>query len=148
MFTSYSIMAFLHLLGLAFGVGAATVKLRLLFKCKSKLDFVPVFLKVVKPITMIIILGQILLTITGIAWMFFGYTFTPVIIIKIVLLAMLWVLGPVIDNVFQPKFEKSAPSPGDSASPSFIQSQKHLLAAEIIATGLFYVLMILGVLLK
>ena len=148
MFTTYALLVLLHLLGLALGVGAATVKLRLLLKCNSKVEFVPVFLNVVKPITMIIILGQILLTITGIAWMFLEYTFTPLIIIKMVLLGMLWVLGPVIDNVFQPKFEKSAPSPGDVASLPFIRSQKQLLAAELAATGLFYVLLILGVMLK
>ena len=146
MFTLSSLLGFLHLLGLAFGVGAATVKLTLLFKCNSSLDFVPVFLRVVKPVTMIIILGQVLLTLTGIGWMFVGYAFTPLIIIKMVLLGLLWVLGPLIDNVFQPKFEKSAPSSGESASTAFVKIQKQLLAAEIAATGLFYVLMILGVL--
>ena len=145
MFTLSSLLGFLHLLGLAFGVGAATVKLRLLLKCNSSIDFVPVFISVVKPVTMIIIMGQVLLTLTGIGWMFVGYDFTPVIIIKMVLLGLLWVLGPLIDNVFQPKFEKSAPSSGESASPAFVKSQRQLLAAEIAATGLFYVLMILGV---
>ena len=146
MITSYSILIFFHLLGLALGVGAATVKLRLLLKCSSNIEFVPVFLRVVKPITMIIITGQILLTITGIGWLLFGYTITPLIIIKIVLLGLLWVLGPVIDNVFQPRLEKSVSSPGGSPSISITRSLKQLLVAEIAATGLFYVLMILGVL--
>ena len=146
MLMSYSFLNFLHLLGLTFGVGGLTVKLRLLVKCNSDLDFVPVFFEVVKPITMIIILGQVLLTITGIGWMFLGYTFTPLIIVKIVLLGLLWVLEPVIDIVFQPKVEKFVHSAGCIASLSFIRSLKHLLIAEIAATGIFYVLMFLGVL--
>ena len=145
MFTFSSILSLFHVLGLALGVGAATVKLRLIFMCNSSLDFIPFYIKVARPITMIIILGQILLTLTGIGWMFVGYDFTTLIIIKMVLLGMLWVLGPLIDNVFQPKFEKSAPSSGEDAAPAFVKSQNQLLAAEIAATGLYYVLLILGV---
>ena len=146
MLTFSSLLGLFHILGLALGVGAATVKLRLIFKCNSSLDFVPVYLKVARPVTMIIILGQVLLTLTGIGWMFVGYSFSPLIISKMVLLGLLWVLGPLIDNVFQPKFEKAAPSSGENASPSFIKSLKQLLAAEIAATGMYYALMILGVL--
>jgi hypothetical protein len=128
-------------------VGAATVKLVLLFKCKSNSDFVSIFLKVVKPVTMIIIIGQVLLTLSGIGWLIVGYSFSTLIIIKIILLGSLWVVGPLIDNLFSPKFQKSAPAPGESVSLSFVKSQKQLLAMEILATGLFYVLLVLGVLL-
>jgi hypothetical protein len=147
MFTVSNLLSFVHILGLALGLGAATVKTRLLFKCITDYGFVPIFLGVIKPITMIIILGQILLTLSGIGWMLYGYSFTTVIIIKIILLGLLWILGPVIDNVITPRFEKLAPLPGENASPSFVIAQKQLLAAEIGATGLFYILLIMGILL-
>ena len=147
MFTFTTFLGLVHILGLTLGVGAATVKVVLLFKCKSNSDFVITYLNVVKSVTMIIILGQILLTLSGIGWLFVGYSFTTLIIIKIILLGLLWVVGPLIDNVFSPKFQKSAPSPGESPSLSFIKNQKQLIAIELLATGLFYVLMILGILL-
>lgn len=147
MFSLATFLRLVHVFGLALGVGAATVKVVLLFKCKSNYDFISTFLKVVKPVTMIIILGQVLLTLSGIGWLIAGYSFTVLIIIKIILLGLLWVVGPLIDNVFSPKFQKSAPAPGESASLSFVKSQKQLLVMEILATGLFYVMMILGVLL-
>lgn len=147
MFTVANILRLVHVLGIALGVGAGTVKLVLLFKCKSNYDLVSAFLKVVKPVTSVIILGQILLTLSGIGWLITGYPFTPLITIKIILLGLLWVIGPLIDNIFSPKFQKSAPAPGESASISFVESQKQLLGMEILATGLFYVLMVLGVLL-
>jgi len=147
MFTVYNLLNLAHILGLVLGVGAATVKMRLLLKCNSNYGFVPVFLGVIKPITRIIILGQILLTLSGIGWMLYRYSFTPIIIIKMVLLGSLWIMGPIIDNVFAPRFEKLAPSPGESASPSFVIAQKQLLATEIAATGLFYILLVLGILL-
>jgi hypothetical protein len=143
----FTFLSLVHVFGLVLGVGAATVKLVLLFKCKSNSDFVSIFLKVVKPVTMIIIIGQVLLTLSGIGWLIVGYSFSTLIIIKIILLGSLWVVGPLIDNLFSPKFQKSAPAPGESVSVSFVKSQKQLLAMEILATGLFYVLLVLGVLL-
>jgi len=140
------ILSFAHIVGLALGVGAATVKLRLLLKCHTDLDYVPIFLGVVRPITMIIIVGQILLTLSGIGWMLTGYPFRTIIIVKIILLAFLWVLGPTIDKVFEPKFERLAPYREEGANSPFAKAMKQFLVAEILATGLFYTLLILGVL--
>jgi hypothetical protein len=55
-----------HLVGLAIGLGAATAKLVLLFRCRADAAFVPTYLAVVRPITRQIILGLVLLLLSGI----------------------------------------------------------------------------------
>lgn len=136
-----------HIVGIALGVGAATVKLVLLFKSKCDQSFIPAFLKVIRPVTRIIILGLVILTLSGIGWLIMGYTFTPLLISKIVLVALTWVLGPIIDNVAEPKFVKLAPGPEENASQEFVRAHKQFLALELTATLLFYASLIMGVLL-
>lgn len=145
--TLYTILLTIHLVGLAMGIGASTVKLVFLFKCNSDYNFVSVFLKVIRPITKVIISGLIFLTVSGIVWLFKGYSFTPLLIIKMILVGLIWILGPIIDNVIEPKYIKAAPLPGENASSDFVQFQKQFLAMEITATGVFYVILIMGVLL-
>ena len=70
-----SLLTFVHLVGLAIGVGAATVKLMLLLKCRSNSGFIQVFIKVSKPITKLIITGLILLTLSGIGWLLLNRNF-------------------------------------------------------------------------
>jgi Na+-transporting methylmalonyl-CoA/oxaloacetate decarboxylase gamma subunit len=147
MFSSWSILTLVHLIGLSLGVGAATVKLTLLMKAISDPEFIATYLKVMRPITRIIITGLILLTLSGIVWIFMGVTFTTLFIFKLILVLAVWVMGPIIDNVVEPKYKKLAPAPGNQASPEFIRIQRRLLTLETIATLDFYVIMMLGVLL-
>ena len=58
----------------------------------------------------------------------------------------MWVLGPVIDNVTEPKFRKLAPAPGEPASQEFLLAQKRHLPLEVIATALFFAIITLWVL--
>ncbi|MBC2840085.1 hypothetical protein [Robiginitalea sp. SC105] len=136
-----------HVVGVALGVGAATVKLVLLLKSKSDHTFILAFLKVVKPITRLIISGLVILTLSGIGWLIMGYTFTPLLIAKIVLVALTWVLGPIIDNVAEPKFVRLAPGPEENASQEFVQAHKQYVTLELAATSLFYIILVIGVLL-
>ena len=145
--TIYNILLVAHLVGLAMATGASTVKLIFLFKCNSDHSFVPVFLKVIRQVTKVIISGLILITLSGIGWLFMGYGFTPLLIIKVVLVGLIWVMGPVIDNVIEPKYKHAAPIHGETASSDFAKIQKQFMAMEITATGLFYVILIMGVLL-
>ena len=141
-----SLLTFVHLVGLALAVGAATAKLLLLIKCRSNSELVQVFIKVSKPITHLIIIGLILLTLSGIGWLLMGYSFTTLLIIKLVFVAAIWVLGPVIDNVIEPKFLKLAPAGGQQASSEFSSALNKYLGMEIIATGFFYIIIIIWVL--
>lgn len=140
-----SLLILTHLLGLALATGAATVKLVLLTKSYFNKGFVQIFIKVSRPITGIIILGMILLTLSGIGWLLTGFPFTPLLIMKIVLFVAVWVLGPIIDNVVEPKFISLIPQPGEVPSATFIRAHKHYMAFEIIATLLFYVIIFIWV---
>jgi hypothetical protein len=138
-----SVLAVVHLIGLALGAGAATVKLVLLLRCSADRSFVPVYLEVARLITRQIIVGMGLLTLSGIGWLFLGYRLSPLLIVKLVLVGAIWVMGPFIDNVVEPRFRKLAPAPGEEASPAFVQARKQYAAVEAIATGLFYVIIVM-----
>jgi len=131
-----------HLIGLGLAVGAASVKVVLLLKCKSDSAMIPVYLKVVRPITQVLITGIILLTLSGIVWLIDGYPFSTELIVKLFLVALVWILGPIIDNVVEPKFKQFAPSSDQPASPEFSAIMKKYLALEILATAIFYVIII------
>lgn len=142
-----SLLSLTHLIGLALGVGCATVKLTLLLKSMRDHAFLPAFISADKPITQLIILGLVLLTLSGVGWLLLGYPFTPLLVVKVVLVGAIWVLGPLIDNVVRPRFQQLAPGLGDSASPAFVQIQQRYVALEVIATGLFYVIIVIWILL-
>jgi hypothetical protein len=141
-----ALLSLAHLVGLALGVGSATAKLALLLRCNADPAFVPAFVEVARPITRLIIVGLALLTLSGIGWLLLGYPFGPLLVVKIVLVAAIWVLGPVIDNVVEPRFRRLAPALGEAATTPFLQSQRRHLAIEIVATLLFYVIVVLWVL--
>lgn len=136
-------LTFAHIIGLAVGVGAATVKLVLLFKCKSNYNYIHVFNQVSKPITRLIILGLILLTLSGVGWLFLQYPLTTKLIVKIVLVVIIWILGPIIDNTIEPQLLKSTPASGQPVTPEFLKILNQYLIMEIFATGLFYVIIVL-----
>ena len=134
-----------HLVGLALGLGAATVKLVLLLICRTDPAFIPHYLRVAKPITRQIVLGMIILSLSGIGWLLIGYEFSALLIVKIILVGGMFVLGPIIDNVVEPKFHRLAPAANAVPSPEFRSVQKQHLAFEVAATLLFYAIFALGV---
>ena len=142
-----SLLSLTHLIGLALGLGSATGKLALLFKSRADRTFIPVYLAVIKPLTRFIVLGMILLTASGAGWLLLGYAITKVLAIKLILVVALWLLGPFIDNVVEPRFRKLAPVTGEPASPAFLLAQRQYLAVEVIATATFYVIVVMWVLL-
>ena len=146
MLTLLTVLPIVHFIGLGLAVGAATVKVLILFKCLSDTTFIPIHAKVTKIIPRQIGAGMILLTISGIVWLIAGYDFTPLLRIKIILMGLVWVLGPVIDNVFEPKFHKLAPKAGEVAAPEFLRAQRQYLVIEIIATLLFYIILVMWML--
>jgi hypothetical protein len=146
MISLYSFLTFTHIIGISLAVGAATAKLTLLFKCNSDDSFVSSYLQVSRPITKIIIIGQTLVTLSGIGWLFYGYGFTTLLIIKIVLVAAVWVLGPYMDNAVEPKFRALAPVVGQSATPEFKKIRKRLLGLEVLATLIYYTIIVIWVL--
>lgn len=146
MITLTSLLVTVHLLGLSFGLGASTVKVILLFRTKSDPGYISVFTRVSRPITWTIIAGLLLLTLSGIGWLLLGYGFSTPLIVKLILVALIWILGPYIDNVVEPKFNKLAPASGETASAEFTAVQTQYLVLDTIAGGLFYVIVFMWVL--
>jgi hypothetical protein len=134
-----------HLLGLALGVGGATVKLALVLRSRSEPGFVPVLLAVRRPITRFIIAGLALATLSGIAWLVQGYPWSPRLVAKVAVVAALWVLGPVIDNVVEPRLVRAAPAAGAAPGVEFLAAQRTYLVFEVGATLLMYAAFGLGV---
>lgn len=66
--------------------------------------------------------------------------------VKLVFVAAIWVIGPVIDTLVEPRFQRLAPTLGEPPSPTFIQIKKQFLALEIVATLSFYVIIMVWVL--
>lgn len=140
-----TLLSVAHLVGLALGLGAATVKMVLLLKCRTDLTFVPVYLRVTKPITRQIVLGIIILALSGLGWLLIGYEFSTLLIVKIVLVVGMFILGPIIDNAVEPKFRTLAPVPGAAPTPEFHKTYRQLLGLEVIATALFYAIFAIGI---
>jgi hypothetical protein len=140
-----SLLTLVHLIGLSLAVGAATVKVALLLKSKADHTFVPLYLRVARPITRQIILGMVLLTLSGIGWLLLGYPFTTLLVVKLILVGTIWVLGPIIDNTVEPRFRKLAPASSEPASRAFLQVEKQYLALEMVATLLFYAIIVIWV---
>jgi hypothetical protein len=137
----------MHIIGLAIGVGSATVKLILALKAKVNYEFLTVYFKVNKIITRFIISGFIILIVSGIGLLLIGYSFTPLLQIKVVLVILVFAIGPLIDNVYEPKFEKLFSQSGETGALTFARIQNQHLALEVTATMLMYVITIMGVLL-
>lgn len=142
-----SFLSLAHVIGLALGLGCATAKLTLLARCRADPGFVPTYIAVARPVTRLIIMGLALATLSGIGWLLMGHPLTRILIVKLVMVGAIWVIGPVIDNVVEPKFAGLVPANGESSSPAFRQIQRQYLWLEATATGLFYVIVIMWVLL-
>ncbi|HSG08152.1 MAG TPA: hypothetical protein VLA36_07335 [Longimicrobiales bacterium] len=140
-----AVLTVVHLVGVALGLGSATAKLRLLLRCRADPAFVAVFLEVTKPLTRQIVLGLVMLVVSGIGWIIIGYPFTPLLITKMVLVGAMFVMGPIIDNVVEPKFKELAPGAGEAPSPEFIRVRGRYLGLEAAATSLFYVIVVMWV---
>jgi len=146
MASMWTILLLAHLFGLALALGAASVKLALLLRCRADPGFVPTYLGVYRAITRFIILGLAVLTLSGVGWLLLGYPLTTVLVVKLVLVGALWVLGPVIDKVAEPRFVALVPAAGEAPSPEFLMAGRRYLAIEAVATGTFYVVVMLWVL--
>lgn len=128
-----------HLFGLSLGLGAATTKAMLLLRCRADVDFIAAYLTVHRLITRVIITGLVLLILSGIGFFFVGVPLTDRLTVKLVLVAAILALGPVIDNVAEPRYVKAVPTPGVPPSSEFVSARRFYVTLEITATLLFYV---------
>ena len=143
-----AILTLIHLVGFALGVGAATVKLYLLLQSISDPAKTATFMNVIRPITRVIVLGIILLIASGIAIIVLvgARPFTLAFTIKLIAVAAILMLGPVIDNIAEPKLRLFAPANGEAPSAQFRSALRFYLTLEMAATGLFYLITVVWVL--
>jgi hypothetical protein len=141
-----SMLTIAHLIGLSLAVGSATTKLFLLINSRVDQTFVPVYAKVAGPITRLILLGTILLILSGIGWIAIGYPLTAKLVFKLVLVAAIVGIGATMGRVIEPKFRALAPGHGTPAAHGFSRVQAQYLALEITATLLFYAVIVYWVL--
>jgi hypothetical protein len=128
-----------HYLGFAMAVGAATSKTVLLLKTRNDLTFVPIFLGASRPLTRLIITGLLLTVASGIAWLGLDYhAMSPRLWAKVMLVALVFAIGPLIDHVIEPRFRVLAPQPGEAPAPAFVAARHRYVAAELLATALLY----------
>lgn len=144
MISLWSLFPLAHLVGLALGVGGATVKLTLLMKCTRDYQFAHVYIQVARPITRLIVLGLVLLTLSGIGLLWAGVPVTSLLIAKLILVAALWAVGPFIDRVVEPQFRALIPTPSAEPTLAFTHALKRYVTFEAIGTGLFYVITAMG----
>lgn len=130
----------IHLLGLSLGLGAATTKTVLLLRCGADPELIAAYLRVHRPVTRVILTGLALLTLSGIGFFLIGVSLSADLVVKLVLVAAIFVLGPLIDNVAEPRYAKAVPRPGGSPAPEFAGARRLYVTLEVTATLLFYVI--------
>jgi hypothetical protein len=141
-----SILLVAHLIGMALGMGAATAKASLLLRARLDRELLPTYLAVARPITRLILVGIALLTVSGVGWLLLGYRVTPLLIVKLTMVGAILVLGPLIDRDLEPAFRREAPRPGEGCTPAFVRAEHRYIMAEMAATALFYVIVVIWVL--
>jgi hypothetical protein len=141
-----SLLLVAHLVGLALGVGAASAKLLLLLKTRLDGAFVPPYIEVAGSVTRLIQVGLVLLTLSGIGWIVLGYPVTSRLAAKLVLVGAIWVMGPVIDKVLEPRFRQLGLASGAVAAAAFVRVRRQYIALETAATSLFYAVIVYWVL--
>lgn len=140
------LLTLVHLVGLVLAVGAASVKVVLFLRSGRDGALLAAYFAVARPVTRLIIAGMILLALSGVGWLLVAYDLTPLLVVKLVLFGSVFVLGPVIDNVAEPKVRALVPAPGEEASAAFLRARTQYMALEFAATGLFYAIVVLWVL--
>jgi hypothetical protein len=144
--TSKSLFIFIHIVGLAFGLGGVTVNFALMIKARFDKELASIMSKVSKTIGPLIFLGLVLLTISGIGFVRLGYPLTRTLIVKLHLVAVLWMEGLLISYISL-KLGRLAPKLGEPPSLKFLSTRRKMQALAAVGLVLWYTITALGVLL-
>ena len=135
----YEIFDFVHFLGLAFGLGGATIATIISAKADKDKDVGKVIMKIMPSISKLIMFGLLLLIISGIALPF--YMAWPVnkklLIIKHVLVAWIVIIGIFIGTRMK-KVKNLAPVLREKPSQEFLRVKKQMKYLSIINLILWY----------
>ena len=136
---------FIHFIGLAFGLGGATVASLISAKAEKDKEVSSAFIKIMPPISKLIMLGLILLIVSGIAITFL--VTWPInyvnLIIKHVLVILIVVIG-IITGVKSKKIMKLVPKKGGQISLNFMKAKHQIKVLSIINLILWYAVTLLS----
>jgi hypothetical protein len=141
-----TLFIFFHTVGLAVGLGGVTVNVTLMIKSRFDKELASNMAKILKTIGLLIFLGLVFLTISGIGFMRLGYPVTRTLAVKHVLVVALWIIGPLI-FYFTSKLAKLSPKPREYPSAKFLSTKRKMQALAAVALILWYTTTALGVLL-
>lgn len=137
----------LHFIGLAWGVGGATVAAIISRKAEKNPEIGHAVMKILPAISKLIWAGLILLIISGIGVS--AYVKWPLdmnmLIIKHVVVVLIVVIGVIIGFKIK-KMAALAPKPKGEPSPQFLKTKKQVKNAGIINLILWYIVVVLAVL--
>lgn len=139
------IFNFLHFVGLALGLGGATIATIISSKAEKDKDVEESLRKIMPPISKLIMFGLLLLIISGIALPF--YITWPMnrqlLIIKHVLVAWIVIIGIFIGRAFK-KVGNLSPVLREKPKPEFLRAKKQVKFLSIINLILWYVVTIMS----
>jgi hypothetical protein len=144
--TSKALFIFIHIIGLALGLGGVTVNVALMVKARFDKELASIIPKVSRIIGPLIFLGLVLLTISGIGFVHLGYPLTRTLTVKLDLVVVLWVEGLLISYLGS-KIGRLAPKLGEPPSPKFLSTRRKMQALAVVGVVLWYTTTALGVLL-
>jgi len=144
--SSRTIFVFIHVVGLAFGLGGVTANVVLMIKARFDKELASIMSKVSKTIGPLIFLGLVLLTLSGIGFVRLGYPLTRTLIVKLHLVAVLWVESLLI-SYLSSKLGRLAPKLGKPPSLKFLSTRRKMQALVAVGVVLWYTTTALGILL-
>lgn len=141
------ILRLIHAIGIAWGVGGATINSILMMKAEKNPELAPHIMKVMPSIVKMIWAAIIILIISGI---FIVPLITwpidkTMLSMKHVVVVLLVLSGLNLNFRVLPKIKKLAPI-GGQPSPEFLKAKKTLKISGIVGLVLWYAVMVLSVL--
>ena len=142
----YELVDFLHFIGLAFGLGGATIAFIISAKAEKDKKIATVIGGVLQSVVKVIWIGLILLIISGIALPFFinWPLNTKTLIVKHVLVAWIVIIG-IIVGVKAKKVKNLAPVLREKPSAGFLRAKKQVKILSIINLILWYLVTLISV---
>ncbi len=136
----------LHIIGLAFGLGGATIAAVISAKAEKDKDVGKALGKIMPSIVKFIWLGMLLLIISGIALPFYiSWSIDKnMLLAKHVLVALIIIIGIAL-GINAKKMHALAPKPKEKPSAKFLAVKKLLKAFSIINLILWYAVTIMSV---
>ena len=136
---------FLHFVGLAFGLGGATIASIISAKAEKDKELGKVVMKIMPSIIKLIWLGIALLIISGIGLSFFVKwpLNKQLLLVKHVLVVWIVIIGVIIGFKFK-KIKNLTPILKEKPSPQFLRAKKQVKILSIINLILWYAITLMA----